>query len=222
MAINEDLSKAGVSVEKSIGTQLALCQNSGESYDPDLHVFLKNTLKMEVSSTVKELQVKKEAIEKVGINREVMETFNKIKQNFGDKVILDYPGLLELCKNHNLFFGPTQYFSGNITPEAAKQAKDFNFGKANTILKLGTMYDGEPVINWCYGRSLSRYDLIIMAPISMFKLDGKVLIVNREIIPNPKGTSHKVGKDCPNNDPVLLLPFEAEDKNVYFIVITNW
>jgi len=222
--VQNDLNKINNTVKEELGKQLAISQTAGESYDPQLHLLLKNTLGMTSSATTKDLETKRQALEVVGVKREVIAEFADIQKIFGDKAILDYASLLNLCKTNNLYFGSTALFSGEITPEAIEECKTFDFIKAKSILYAGNKVMGQSVIDWKFD-AMSSYDLVIVAPITMFNLgsaDKKILISNREIIEHAKGTHYARKRNCPDRDPVLLFPFKSKDKNVYFIVITNW
>lgn len=224
MAVQDDLNKINISVKADLDKQLAISQTAGESYDPQLHSLLKNTLGMTSSVTTKDLETKRQALEIVGVKMEVIAEFDDIQKIFGDKAILDYASLLNICKTNNLYFGSTSLFSGEITPEAITECKTFDFFKAKSILNVGIKSLDKSVIDWQY-TAMSSYDLIIVAPITMFNLgteDKKILISNREIIEHNKGTHYMRKRNCPNRDPVLLLPFRSKDMNIYFVVITNW
>ena len=222
--VQKDLNKINNEIKEDLNKQLAISQTAGESYDSQLHALLKNTLGMTSSTTTKDLENKRQALEVVGIKREVIAEFSQIQSIFGDKPILDYASLLNLCKINNLYFGSTALFSGEITPEAIEECKSFDFIKAKTMLYVGIKYLGKSVIDWHFD-AMGSYDLLIVAPITMFNLgteDKKILISNREIIEHEKGTHYMSKRNCPEKDPVLLLPFRSKDKAIYFIVITNW
>lgn len=221
--IDEGLNQLDSSLKKDLAAQLAIGQVSGESYNPDIHAFLQTTLKMTECVVTKELDEKKKVIELTSLKMDVMAEFEKIQKEFGSKIILNYAGLVKLCNDHNLYYAHSSVFNGNITPEALKEASAFNFARARTILRVGQKSVGAPVVSWNYDNG-SQFDLIIVAPITMFKLDSpnRVLISNREIIEHPKGYSPKPKGECSEHDPVMLLPFRAADKQIYFIVITNW
>lgn len=217
-----DLNLSATSLKTGIKEQLAIGQKAGESYNQDTHVFLETMLGMHASSTTMELQEKKKVIEITSQKMVVMKEFEDIQKIFGERTILDYAGLLKICNDHNLYFGSTSLFCGEMTPEAIEEAKKFDFVKARSILRTASKSAGEPVIAWEYNSY--KYDMVIIAPITMFKLDNpnKIIIANREIIEHPKGQSPWIRKKCSNQDPVLLLPFRASDRKIYFILITNW
>jgi len=221
--IDDGLNLMGDLLKKDIATQLAIGEKSGQNYDEDAHGFLENTLKFTSCPQTQELRDKKATIEMTSVKMEVLKEFEEIQKHFGAKVILDYAGLLKLCNDHNLYFGHTPLFCGEITPEALKQSQGFSFPKARSVLRVGRCIEGEPVVAWNYD-DRSTVDLIIAALITMFKLNSphKIIISNREIIQHPKGSSPKPKGVCSEHDPILLLPFRSTDKKIYFVVITNW
>lgn len=224
MAINDDLKKINSEVDKQINAQLTISEKSGADYNKDLHTLLKTTLKMTGSTTTKSMENKLRALENVGVTREVLDEFATIQKEFGGKDIIDYPSLLKLCIDNNLFFGHSSLFSGEITPEAMEEAKNFSFLKANRILHTAMRINNQSVVDWKY-TTMVGYELIIVAPITMFNLGDsqkKIIISNREIIENVVGTKYIRKRICPDMDPILLLPFMLKDGKIYFIVITKW
>lgn len=221
--IDAGLNQMGELLKTGISEQLAIGQFAGQTYDADTHGFLENTLKFTSCPLTQELREKQKTIEVTSVKMEVLKEFEVIQKNFGTKIILDYPGLLKLCEDHNLFFGHTPLFCGEITPQALKESQEFNFPKARTIVRVGRCVEGEPVVNWNYN-DRTTVDLIIAAPITMFKLNSphKIIISKREIIQHPRGASPKPRGKCGDLDPILLMPFRSTDNKIYFVVITNW
>jgi len=221
--IDEGLNLLGGLLKQDLAAQLAIGEKSGQTYDADAHGFLENTLKLTACPQTQELREKKATIEITSLKMEVVKEFEEIQKLFGAKIILDYAGLFKLCNDHNLYFGHTPLFCGEITPEALKQSQEFNFVKARSILRVAKCIEGEPVVNWNFDDK-STVDLIIAAPITMFKLNSphKIIISNREVIQHPKGSSPKPKGVCSEHDPILLMPFRSTDRKIYFVVITNW
>jgi hypothetical protein len=221
--IDESLNLVGDLLKKDIAAQLAIGEKSGQTYNAEEHGFLENTLKFTSCPQTQELREKKATIELTSLKMELVKEFNDIQKIFGPHIILDYAGLFKLCNDHNLYFGHTPLFCGEITPEALKQSQEFNFVKARSVLRVAKCIEGEPVVNWNYDVR-ETVDLIIAAPITMFKLNSphKIIISQREIIQHPRGSSPKPKGVCSEHDPILLLPFRSTDKRIYFVVITNW
>lgn len=221
--ITDSLNKAGSSLTEGLKEQLAIGEKSGQTYSQEDHIFLRDTLRMSSCTATIKLEEKRKIVDLTSIKMTVVKEFTEIQKTFGNRVILDYAGLLQLCNEHNLYFGHTSLFCGDMTPEAVEEAKKFNFDKARTNLRVGARVHGKPVVGWHY-HGATECHLIIAAPITMFKLasPNKIVIVNREIVEHSKGSSARVTPKPCTQDPVLLLPFRSDDDQIYFLLITNW
>lgn len=222
-SVTDGLNKAGIALTEGLQQQLAIGQVSGQTYSKEDHFFLENTLGMTACAATLELQQKRELIDITSFKMTVAKEFEDAQRILGTKVILDYPGLLQVCNEHNLFFGHASLFCGDMPPEAREEAKKFDFNKARTVVRTGVKVRNKPVVAWQYFGA-TGYDLIVAAPITMFNLHSpnKVVISNREIVAHEKGQSPRVKVKPCTQDPVLLMPFESADKKIYFLLITNW
>lgn len=208
-------------VEETI-TQLAICQKTGADYDPETHTFLQQTLGMGKSSTSKNMDKQREAIDMQSIKISMSKEFESIKTIFGKQVI-SYKSLVKLCGKYNLYFGPTSLFKGEMTESAIAEAKAFDFIKAKSYLKIVRQRIGCSVIDWDISSNITN--LIIAAPINMFDLHSKTkfVISRNEIIPCYIKFSIRKSKKCKSKDPILFLPFISKAENkMYFLIITNW
>lgn len=220
--LSEDLVKMHESVDDlfkktSEEKQLALAPHESEILTTEESNFLKG-IGFFTTENVKEFEENKQHLESLGFTLEVINSLKRIKDKY-NKPIISYNNVCDLCKKYNLYFGPSSLFTGKIPKENIQELKDFDFSTFCSQNMVPESREGMSILNSIYTSNKT----MIVAPLNLFVLKNVFISNSREII---KLEDHSVSapKNCPSDDPIVLLPFKPIRNSdlLFFIVVTHW
>lgn len=219
--LSEDLGKMHESVEelfKKTSDQRQLALTSHEDRTKSLTVeetdFLRG-IGFSTTENIKEFEANRQKLEKLGFTIDIINKLKKIKDKY-NKPIISYNNVCDLCKKYDLYFGPSNLFTGRIPKENIEELKSFDFPTFCSQQLVPEARPGYSII----GTPYSGNKTMIVAPLNMFKLENVFLANSREII-ILDGNSVFSPISCPSDDPIVLLPFKI-NKHLFFLVVTHW
>lgn len=169
-------------------------------------------------TNIKEFEENEKTLQKLGLTMETINELAEIKKNFG-KNIISYNNLCALCEKHDLYFGDSSLFTGNINPEGVKEIQAFPFSKFSSNYSVLECRAEESISNCNIGYKART---MVAAPSNMFKLKDVFIATSREVILFPP-LKASFSKPSNAHTPIVLLPFKTKGlKEVFFIIITHW
>jgi hypothetical protein len=169
------------------------------------------------AKNMKEYQNNQAALRKAGLAMETIDELKKIKDKYG-KNIIGYNQLSDLCEKHNLYFGDSKYFTGQIPMKNIKEIEEFPFSEFASHYTTLAARQNETIID---GTTSTTAKAMIVAPLNLFKLNDVLISNSRELI-DFKGIKSRCIFPCAE-DPIVILPFKASGtKEIFFLIVTHW
>lgn len=169
------------------------------------------------AENIKEFEENSKILEKAGLTLETIDVLKKIKTKY-NKNIIGYNNLCELCLKHNLYFGDSGLYTGEIPMENIKEMQNFPFSEFASHYNVVQGRYEESIIN---GNICTSAKTLIVAPLNVFNLKDIFVASSRELI-RFSGTVAKC-KAPFAQDPIVLLPFKiSATKEIFFLIVTHW
>jgi len=166
---------------------------------------------------MKQYEENKAILTKAGLTMETIDYLKKIKTKY-NKDIIGYNNLCTLCEKHNLYFGNSVLYTGEIPMKNIKEMQDFPFAEFASHYNVVQGRNGQSIVE---GNTITSAKTMIVAPLNVFKLKDIFVSSSRELIQFP-GTVAKC-KAPFAQDPIVLLPFKiSATKEIFFVVVTHW
>ena len=169
------------------------------------------------AKNMKEYQANQQALKNAGLAMETIDELKKIKDTYG-KNIIGYNQLTTLCEKHNLYFGDSRFFIGQIPMKNIKEIEEFPFDLFASHYTTLAARHLESIVD---GTISTNAKAMIVAPLNLFRLKDVMISNSRELI-DFKGINSKCIFPCAE-DPIVILPFKATGTNeIFFLIVTHW
>jgi hypothetical protein len=169
------------------------------------------------TKNIKEYHATRDQLHKAGLAMETIDELKKIKDTYG-KNIIGYNQLSALCEKHNLYFGDSRFFTGQIPMKNVREIEEFPFDLFASHYTVLAARHLESIVD---GTSSVKAKAMIVAPLNLFNLTDVLISRSRELI-DFKGVKSKCIFPCAE-DPIVIVPFKAKGTNeVFFLIVTHW
>ena len=165
----------------------------------------------------KSFEAREKELTQIGLKTSTIQILKKAKETYG-KSILSYNRVVDICKEHNLYFASSKLFTGKMPIKNVKDLQEFDFDSFKSHYNCMEA-DGTTTIIKCR-LSASPYTMVI-APATDFCLQNVFISNSREIIKLQDHSETVYGGAT--DDPIVLLPFKINGTGeIFFLVLTYW
>lgn len=169
------------------------------------------------TQNIKKYDENERILNQAGLEMETIDELKKIKEIYG-KNIIGYNQLSRLCEVHNLYFGDSKFFTGQIPMKNVNELEEFPFSQFASHYTVLSARSQESIID---GSVATSAKVMIVAPLNLFNLTNVMISNSRELI-DFRGMKSKCIFPCAE-DPIVILPFKAKGTSeIFFLIITHW
>jgi len=191
-------------------------EDAERTISPKQHTILDN-LGFNEAKNMKEYQQNQTNLYNAGLTMETINELKKIKDKY-KKNIIGYNQLSNLCNKHNLYFGDSKFFIGQIPMKNIKEIEEFPFDEFASHYTTLTAGKFQSIVD---GNVSPKSKAMIVAPLNLFNLNNVMISNSRELI-NFDGIKSKCIFPCAE-DPIVILPFKSKGTNeIFFLIVTQW